>query len=135
HPARHAQRELLIADALQFLEVASGYEGAVTGAADEHRMDVPVGHLGESPVELRHGFQVEGVAGLRTVDRDRRDRKPADDLHPTHDWLRYRRTRMPDEPGDECPFPKPFPDAFEACRAYRPRLIFPTDTGSHPLSP
>jgi hypothetical protein len=40
---------------------------------------------------------------------------------------------MPDEPGDECPFPKPSPDQFRACPTYQPRLIFPTDASDRPL--
>ena len=42
---------------------------------------------------------------------------------------------MPDEPGDECPFPRPFPDEFRDCPTYQPRLIFPTDASSRPLNP
>jgi hypothetical protein len=42
---------------------------------------------------------------------------------------------MPYEPGDECPFPKPFPVGFRECPAYEPRLIFPTDVSNRPLNP
>jgi hypothetical protein len=42
---------------------------------------------------------------------------------------------MPVEPGDECQFPKPFPEDFRDCSAYQPRLIFPTDASNRPLRP
>ena len=42
---------------------------------------------------------------------------------------------MPYEPGDECPYPKPFPEDFGECPAYQPRLIFPTDISNRPLNP
>jgi hypothetical protein len=42
---------------------------------------------------------------------------------------------MPDEPSDQCPFPKPFAEDFEDCPTYQPRLIFPTDASNRPLKP
>jgi hypothetical protein len=42
---------------------------------------------------------------------------------------------MPDEPSDECPYPKPFPEEFKGCPVYEARLLFPTDSANRPLNP
>ncbi|MFI5030491.1 MAG: hypothetical protein ACHQPH_07310, partial [Reyranellales bacterium] len=45
--------------------------------------------------EVRHRFQVESVARFRSVDDDRRDGTLAGQLHPTHEWQRYRSESSP----------------------------------------
>jgi len=42
---------------------------------------------------------------------------------------------MPDEPSDECPFPRPFLEAFGDCPLFQPVLIHPTDAANRPLKP
>lgn len=40
-----------------------------------------------------------------------------------------------DRPGDECPYPKPFPSGFDDCPAFQPRQFIPLDTHYQPLDP
>ena len=59
---------------LELLQVTSGAERAIPGAADDEHLDVPVADPGQRFVELAHGLRRERVACLRAIDRDRRHR-------------------------------------------------------------
>src|ERR1700738_1290648 len=38
-------------------------------------------------------------------------------------------------PGDECPFPRPFPQGFDQCPTFRPQPFDPLDMSGRPLAP
>jgi len=37
-------------------------------------------------------------------------------------------------PADECPFPRPFPEGFDQCIAFRPQPFVPMDMSYRPLT-
>ena len=36
-------------------------------------------------------------------------------------------------PGDECPWPRPFPEGFDQCPVFAPQAFSPTDSRDRPL--